>query len=92
MLLVSGFGLRRSYRAALWGSVFDMGAIGVAGLGFYLALRAVGVDNSTWIESVAVYALGSSVGTLSMLPGGLGANEDVSTLVLGRLERVMNLE
>ncbi len=72
-------------RTALWGSAFDMGAIGVAGLGFYLALRAVGVDNATWIDSVAVYALGSSVGTLSMLPGGLGANEDISTLVLGRL-------
>lgn len=72
-------------RTALWGSVFDMGAIGVAGFGFYLALRAVGVGNSTWVDSTAVYALGSSVGTLSMLPGGLGANEDVSTLVLGRL-------
>lgn len=72
-------------RAALWGSLLDMGAIGIAGLGFYLALRAVGADNSTWIDSMAVYALGSSVGTLSLLPGGLGANEDVSTLVLDRL-------
>jgi len=34
---------------------------------------------------LAVYALGSSVGTLSLLPGGLGANEDISTLVLTHL-------
>lgn len=72
-------------REALWGSVLDMGAIGLAGLGFYLALRAVGASGVGWVESTAVYALGSAVGTLSMLPGGLGANEDVSTLVLGRL-------
>jgi uncharacterized protein (TIRG00374 family) len=39
----------------------------------------------TWVESTAVYALGSSVGTLSALPGGVGANEAVSTLVLSHL-------
>jgi uncharacterized membrane protein YbhN (UPF0104 family) len=72
-------------RAAAWGSFLDMGAIALAGLGFYLSLRAVGVRQATWISSTAVYALGSSVGTLSALPGGLGANEDVSTLVLGHL-------
>jgi uncharacterized membrane protein YbhN (UPF0104 family) len=31
---------------------------------------------------VAIYGLGTSAGTLSALPGGIGANEDVSTLVL----------
>ena len=35
-----------------------------------------------WIASVAIYGLGTSAGTLSALPGGVGANEDVSTLVL----------
>ncbi len=70
---------------ALWGTIFDMGAIAVAGLGFYLALLSVGVTQANWINSIAVYALGSSVGTLSALPGGLGANEDVSVLVLGRM-------
>ena len=74
-----------SSKEAAWGTIFDMGAIGLAGLGFYLSLRAVGVTEVTWIDSMAVYALGSSVGTLSALPGGLGANEDVSTLVLGHL-------
>jgi len=74
-----------SSKQALWGTVFDMGAIAVAGLGFYLALLAVGATGLTWIDGIAVFALGSSVGTLSALPGGLGANEDVSVLVLGRL-------
>lgn len=74
-----------SSKEAAWGTIFDMAAIGLAGLGFYLSLRAVGVSGISWVESMAVYALGSSVGTLSALPGGLGANEDVSTLVLGHL-------
>jgi uncharacterized membrane protein YbhN (UPF0104 family) len=38
-----------------------------------------------WVESTAVYALGSSVGTLSALPSGVGANEAVSMLVLSHL-------
>ena len=74
-----------SSKAALWGTIFDMGAIGLMGLGLFLSLRAVGVMQITWVESTAVYALGSSVGTLSALPGGVGANEAVSTLVLSRL-------
>ena len=74
-----------SSKAALWGTIFDMGAIGLAGLGLFLSLRAVGVMQITWVESIAVYALGSSVGTLSALPGGVGANEAVSTLVLSHL-------
>ena len=67
---------------AIWGSLLDMGAIAVAGVGFALALLAVGAIGFSWIDGMAVYALGSAVGTLSALPGGLGANEDVSTLVL----------
>src|SRR5919199_891074 len=74
-----------SRKAAAWGTVFDMAAIGLAGFGLYLALRAVGALQITWVESTAVYALGSSVGTLSALPGGVGANEDMSTLVLSHL-------
>ena len=74
-----------SSKAAVWGTVFDMAAIGLAGFGLYLSLRAVGALQITWVESTAVYALGSSVGTLSALPGGVGANEDVSTLVLSHL-------
>ncbi len=70
---------------AVWGTIFDMAAIAIAGLGFYLALLAVGATGLTWIDGIAIYALGSSVGTLSALPGGLGANEDVSVLVLGHL-------
>jgi uncharacterized membrane protein YbhN (UPF0104 family) len=74
-----------SSKAALWGTIFDMGAIGLAGLGLFLSLRAVGALQITWVESTAVYSLGSSVGTLSALPGGVGANEDVSTLALSHL-------
>lgn len=72
-------------KVAVWGTVFDMGAIAVAGLGFYLCLRAVGAAHFTWVDGTAVYALGTSAGALSALPGGLGANEDVSTLVLGHM-------
>ena len=72
-------------KAAVWGTVFDMAAIGLAGFGLYLSLQAVGAPQITWVDSTAVYALGSSVGTLSALPGGVGANEDVSTLVLNHL-------
>jgi uncharacterized membrane protein YbhN (UPF0104 family) len=74
-----------SSKAAAWGTIFDMAAIGLAGFGLYLSLRAVGALQITWVESTAVYSLGSSVGTLSALPGGVGANEDVSTLVLNHL-------
>lgn len=70
---------------AIWGTVFDMAAIALAGLGLYLALIAVGAVGIGWIDSMAVYALGSAVGTLSALPGGVGANEDVSTLVLNHM-------
>jgi uncharacterized membrane protein YbhN (UPF0104 family) len=72
-------------RWAIFGTLFDMAAIAIAGVGLLLALQAVGAFQITWIESMAVYALGSAVGTLSALPGGIGANEDVSTLVLHRM-------
>lgn len=71
--------------AAVWGTIFDMATIALSGLGFYLSLLAVHAHVASWIDSTAVYALGSSVGTISALPGGLGANEGVSTLVLSRL-------
>jgi uncharacterized membrane protein YbhN (UPF0104 family) len=71
-----------SSRWAIYGTLFDMAAIAFAGLGLLLSLRAVGALQITWIDSMAVYALGSAVGTLSALPGGIGANEDISTLVL----------
>jgi uncharacterized membrane protein YbhN (UPF0104 family) len=70
--------------AAAWGTVFDMGTIALSGLGFYLSLAAVHAAHVAWIGSTAIYALGSSTGTISALPGGLGANEGVSTLVLSR--------
>ena len=79
------FVLVASSRAAIFGSIFDMLAIGFAGTGFYLALQAVGATQLTWPDGLAIYALGSAVGTISALPGGVGANEDISTLVLTRM-------
>jgi uncharacterized membrane protein YbhN (UPF0104 family) len=66
----------------LWSALLDMGAIGLASLGLGLCLRAVGATDTSWTASVAIYGLGTSAGTQSALPGGVGANEDVSTLVL----------
>ncbi|HEY8745278.1 MAG TPA: lysylphosphatidylglycerol synthase transmembrane domain-containing protein [Chloroflexota bacterium] len=79
------FVLVASSKAAIWGSVFDMLAIGAAGTGFYIALFAVGATQLTWPDALAIYALGSAVGTISALPGGVGANEDISTLVLTKM-------
>jgi uncharacterized membrane protein YbhN (UPF0104 family) len=79
------FVLIASSKAAVWGSVFDMLAIGAAGTGFYIALFAVGVTQLNWPDALAIYALGSAVGTISALPGGVGANEDISTLVLTKM-------
>lgn len=79
------FVLVASSKAAIWGSIFDMLAIGAAGTGLYLALFAVGATQLTWPDALAIYALGSAVGTVSALPGGVGANEDISTLVLTRM-------
>lgn len=76
------FVLVASSKAAIWGTIFDMLAIGFAGTGFYLALQAVGAFGLKWTDGLAVFALGSAIGTISALPGGVGANEDLSTLVL----------
>jgi uncharacterized membrane protein YbhN (UPF0104 family) len=71
--------------ATAWGTIFDMATIALSGVGFWLSLLAVHATDVGWVDGIAVYALGSSVGTISMLPGGLGANEGVSTLLLSRL-------
>jgi len=79
------FGTIAGSRAAILGSLLDMAAIGLLGLAFYFALQAVGAAHLGWIDGLAVYSLGAAVGTISALPGGLGATEDISTLVLTRL-------
>ncbi len=70
---------------AILGSAFDLLAIGAAGTGFYLALMGLGQAHIGWIGAMGTYAFGNAVATLSALPGGLGANEDASTAVLGHL-------
>jgi uncharacterized membrane protein YbhN (UPF0104 family) len=70
---------------ALLGSVFDLAAIAVAGTGLYIALVGLGQGHIGWVGAIGTYAFGNAVATLSALPGGLGANEDASTAVLGHL-------
>lgn len=72
-------------RGAAWGTVLDAGAIALGGLGLYLVLLALGAHQATWIDGLAVYSLGNAVGNITALPGGLGANEAVSILVLNHM-------
>lgn len=70
---------------ALLGSVLDLAAIGAAGTGLYIALEGLGQAHVGWVGAIGTYAFGNAVATLSALPGGLGANEDASTAVLGHM-------
>jgi uncharacterized membrane protein YbhN (UPF0104 family) len=72
-------------REAILGSLFDLAAIAAAGTGFYIALVGLGQAHVGWVGAMGTYAFGNAVATLSALPGGLGANEDASTAVLGHL-------
>jgi uncharacterized membrane protein YbhN (UPF0104 family) len=67
---------------AIVGSALDMAAIAAAGTGLYVVLVGLGAVGPGWTGAVGTYALGNAIATLSSLPGGLGANEDVSTVVL----------
>jgi uncharacterized protein (TIRG00374 family) len=71
-------------REAILGSAFDWASIAAMGTAFYIALVALGAPVS-WVGALATFAFGASAGTVSALPGGLGANEDISTLLLVRL-------
>jgi uncharacterized membrane protein YbhN (UPF0104 family) len=70
---------------AILGSIFDLAAIAAAGTGFYIALVGLGQAHIGWVGAMGTYAFGNAVATLSALPGGLGANEDASTALLGHL-------
>lgn len=56
------------------GSVLSFGAWGLELLAVYLVVRGVGAT-VPFLEVVFIFAVGSIVGLLSMLPGGLGAAE-----------------
>jgi uncharacterized protein (TIRG00374 family) len=71
-------------KEAVVGSVLDLAGLVAMGTAFYIALVALGAHVG-WIGALATYAFGASAGTISALPGGLGANEDISTLMLTRL-------
>lgn len=72
-------------RHAILGSVLDMAAIAASGSGLYVVLVGLNVSGPGWIGAVGTYAFGNAIATLSSLPGGLGANEDVSTAVLSNM-------
>jgi uncharacterized protein (TIRG00374 family) len=69
---------------AVWGSLLELASIAVMGTALYLALLALGVSVG-WVGALATFAFGASVGALSSLPGGLGANEDISVFLLTRM-------
>ncbi len=71
-------------REAILGSVVDLASIAAMGTAFYIALIAVGASIG-WVGALATFAFGASVGGISALPGGLGATEDISVLLLVRL-------
>ncbi|MHB8620121.1 MAG: lysylphosphatidylglycerol synthase transmembrane domain-containing protein [Chloroflexota bacterium] len=72
-------------REALLGSLLDLAAIAAAGTGFYIALVGLGQGGVGWTGAMGSYAFGNAAATVSALPGGLGANEDVSTAVLSHM-------
>lgn len=62
--------------------LLGMAAWGAEGLGFALAVRAYSPEAS-WLAGVFNYSLGSLVGGLTMLPGGLLATEGALAGLLG---------
>ncbi|MGH2468911.1 MAG: lysylphosphatidylglycerol synthase domain-containing protein, partial [Chloroflexota bacterium] len=70
---------------ALLGSLLDLAAIAAGGTGLFIVLAGLGLAHTGWIVAIASYALGTAAATLSALPGGLGANEDIGTAVLSHM-------
>lgn len=75
-------------REAILGSALDLASIAASGTAFYIALAAVGSPVG-WVGALATFA--ASVGGITALPGGLGANEGTSVLLLVRLGMIAGL-
>jgi glycosyltransferase 2 family protein len=58
---------------ALW--VLDAARVAVAVTAFWLVLQALGASHAGWWQAAFVLALGTIGGAVSLLPGGVGANE-----------------
>ena len=71
-------------REAVLGSAVDLASIAAMGTALYIALVAIG-SSVGWVGALATFAFGASVGGISALPGGLGATEDISVLLLVRM-------
>ena len=59
----------------LAGSALDLGRVIVATASLYLVLRGLGVGSVTWWGAALVLAISYVGGAISLLPGGVGANE-----------------
>ncbi len=59
----------------LAGSGIDLGRAMVATAGMLLILRGLGIDSVGWWEAALVVAVAYVGGAVSLLPGGIGANE-----------------
>jgi glycosyltransferase 2 family protein len=72
---------------ALW--VFDAARVACAITSFWLILEALGASHFGWWQAAFVLALSTIGGAVSLLPGGVGANEATvaATLVLLGLAR-----
>src|SRR5207302_182333 len=68
----------------LAGSALELGRVIVATASLYLVLRGLGVGSVTWWGAALVLAISYVGGAISLLPGGVGANEAgvVGVLVL----------
>lgn len=71
-------------KEAILGSAVDLASIAAMGTALYIALVAIGASVG-WVGALATFAFGASVGGISTLPGGLGATEDISVLMLARM-------
>ena len=62
-------------RDVLAGTVLDLGRVVAATAALMLILRGLHVDTVSWWEAVLVLAVSYVGGAVSLLPGGIGANE-----------------
>ena len=61
-----------------------MAGFALQGVGLYIIMSALGIDTSVWI-SVGIHAFSVTLGSFSMLPGGLGITELTMGLLLSLL-------
>ena len=68
-------GTALNWRALLWSTPVSVVAWGLEGVGFWLCLRALGVDGVGLLLAISIYAIATIVGAFTFLPGGIGLTE-----------------